>query len=114
MQCVNPECCREAQDLYTGTLRLLELAIPPEKRIVRADSGFPVVAVPSRYFWLCSQCSRIWKIKRWTPAGLILEPNPGSALPGAGLEQNHSLTIKIAPARETPQSRIPTLSDLVA
>ena len=113
MQCVNPQCRQDAQDLHAGTLRLFELAIPPEKRIVRADSGFPVVVVPSRYFWLCSKCSRIWKMKRWTPAGLVLESHLSSDRNGAGLEPK-SLTIKIGPARQAPRSRVPALSDLMA
>lgn len=109
MQCVNPQCSRDAHDLQSGTLRLLELAIPPEERIVRADSGFPIVVVPSRYFWLCSQCSRIWKMKRWTRAGLLLEPN----LLDDG-EEKFLQTVKVAPARQVPRSRLQTQSDRVA
>lgn len=109
MQCVNPKCRRDAQDLHTGTLRLLELAIPPEERIVRADTGFPIVVVPSRYFWLCSQCSRIWRMKRWTPAGLVLEPN----LPDCGQEWAPQ-TVKIAPARQVSRSRLQAGSHGVA
>lgn len=73
MQCANPECRRDAQDLQKGTLRLLEMDVPPEKRVVRSDSGFPICMVPSRYFWLCAECSHFLKIKRWTTNGLILE-----------------------------------------
>lgn len=101
MQCVNPQCGRNAHNLHTGTLRLLELAIPPEERIVRADSGFPIVVVPSRYFWLCAQCSRIWRMKRWTPEGLLLEPN---RLDGA--QKQPIQTVKVAPARQLPHSRL--------
>lgn len=109
MQCVNPNCRQDAHDLHTGTLRLLELAIPPEERIVRGDSGFPVIAVPSRYFWLCSQCSRAWKMKRWTPAGLVLEPN----LDGSGQGQAPQ-TVKVPPARQVPRSRFQLGSHRVA
>jgi hypothetical protein len=101
MRCVNPECREDAEDLHTGTLRLLELAIPPEERIVRAEGGFPIVVVPSRYFWLCSQCSRVWKMKRWTPAGLLLEPLPLDS----GQEQVLQ-TVKVAPATQVSQSRL--------
>lgn len=101
MHCVNPECRRDAQDLHAGTLRLLELAIPPEERIVRADSGFPVVVVPSRYFWLCAECSRRWRMKRWTREGLLLEPNlPGNA------PQQVTQTVKVPPARHLPWPRM--------
>lgn len=101
MQCVNPKCGREAHDLHAGTLRLLELAIPPEKRIVQGDTGFPVVAVPSRYFWLCPGCSRIWRMKRWTPDGLLLELNRLDSGQGYALQ-----LVKIVPARQAPQSRL--------
>lgn len=101
MKCANPDCRQDAHDLYSGTLRLLELAIPPEERIVRADSGFPVVVVPSRYFWLCTDCSRIWRMKRWTPAGLLLEPKRPD--PSQKLAPQ---TVKVAPARQAPRSRV--------
>lgn len=109
MKCVNPKCRQDAQDLHTGTLRLLELAIPPEERIVRGDSGFPVIVVPSRYFWLCPQCSRTWKMKRWTPAGLVLEPN----LDDSGQGQARQ-TVKVPPARQVPRSRLQMVPHRVA
>ena len=78
MQCANPNCRMDAHQLENGTLRLLEMEVPPEKRTVGADSGFPVFAVPTRYFWLCAECSYFLTMRRWTAAGLILEPNPGA------------------------------------
>lgn len=74
MHCANPECRQVMQDLYQGTLVLLELDVPPDERIVRSESGFPVCTVPSKYFWLCPQCSSLWIMKRWTATGLVLEP----------------------------------------
>lgn len=109
MHCVNPECRRDAQELDGGTLRLLELAIPPEERIVRADSGFPVVVVPSRYFWLCPGCSRVWRMKRWTRDGLLLEANLAE-----GLREGTSQTVKVPPARHVPKSRLQVPSHRVA
>lgn len=109
MQCMNPNCRQEAQDLHTGTLRLLELAIPPLERVVRADGDFPVVAVPSRFFWLCSQCSRAWRMKCWTTAGLVLVPNQ----PDNSQEWTPQ-TVKVAPARQLPQSRLQVQSHRVA
>lgn len=109
MQCVNPQCRQDAHDLYSGTLRLFELTIPPEERIVRADGGFPVVVVPSRFFWLCSQCSRIWRMKRWTTAGLLLEPNrPGN------VQQHPSHTVKVPLARQASMPRLQVRSHRVA
>jgi hypothetical protein len=76
MQCANPSCRTDAQHLENGTLRLFEMEVPPGKRTVGADFGFPVFVVPTRYFWLCAACSRFLTMRRWTSAGLVLEPNP--------------------------------------
>lgn len=73
MQCANPDCNQTACDVTSGTLRLLELEVPPEQRIVRSEGGFPVCCVPSRYFWLCDHCSRFLRVRRWTKDGLVLE-----------------------------------------
>ena len=74
MHCANTRCNQHARDLRGGTLRLVELDVPPEDRIVRGDGGFPVCSVPSKYFWLCAECSKLWTIERWTPTGLLLAP----------------------------------------
>ena len=74
MRCANSACGYDAQDLQDGTLRLLEVEVSPEERVMRSDGGFPVCAVLSKYFWLCAECSRIFNIRRWTHAGLVLEP----------------------------------------
>src|SRR6516165_1967085 len=73
MQCANPDCNQIAQNLLTGTLRLFELDVPPEERVIRSDWGFPICLVPSKYFWLCGACRGFLRMKRWTPEGLILE-----------------------------------------
>jgi len=73
MHCANPECGRVADDLTSGLLRLIELDVPPEQRVTRSDSGFPICAVRSRYFWLCEQCCEILRILRWTENELIFE-----------------------------------------
>jgi hypothetical protein len=83
MRCANPDCNQSALDLLTGTLRLIELDVPPDERVVRSDWGFPICAVPSKYFWLCGECSRLLKMKRWTRDGLILESR---ALQSNGLD----------------------------
>lgn len=74
MECANPECRRDAHDLHNGTLRLLEMAVSPEERLEGNDYGFPVCIVPSKFFWLCAECSRILRMKGWSATGLILEP----------------------------------------
>lgn len=73
MRCANPNCDQTASDVTSGSLRLLELEVPPEQRVVRSDGGFPICCVPSRYFWLCDGCSRFLRIRRWTKDGLVLE-----------------------------------------
>lgn len=73
MRCANPDCQAPAVELSGGALRLLELDVPPEERVVRSDGGFPVCAVPSRYFWLCPSCSSYLTMRRWTLDGVILE-----------------------------------------
>jgi hypothetical protein len=73
MHCANPECGCVADDLTSGVLRLVELEVPPEQRVTRSDSGFPICAVQSRYFWLCEQCCGVLSIRRWTDSGLIFE-----------------------------------------
>jgi hypothetical protein len=74
MRCANPACCLRSQDLHDGSLRLIELDVAPEDRILGAEGGFPICNVPTRYFWLCANCSRVLSIKRWTSTELMLEP----------------------------------------
>lgn len=76
----------------------MEMDVPPEERVTRADYGFPVVAVPARHFWLCAACARLFRIKRWTRAGLDLEPLPPQATP-------ERPPVKIAPARAAAPRR---------
>ena len=73
MHCANPHCRVPAADLTVGVLRLVELDVAPEERVVRSDGGFPVCSVPSRYFWLCPKCSAYLRVKRWTSGGIIFE-----------------------------------------
>src|SRR5689334_20895146 len=77
MQCANPHCRMPALDLSAGVLRLVELDVPPEERVLRSDGGFPVCSVPSRYFWLCPRCSSYLRVGRWTFDGVILELTTG-------------------------------------
>jgi len=74
MRCANSECGRNAQHLFEGTLWLVELDVPPGARIVGDESGFPICVVPSRYFWLCPDCSRSMKVHGWTSKEIIVRP----------------------------------------
>ncbi len=74
MHCANPGCGRAAEDIRFGMLRLLEMDVLPDERITGSDAGFPVCAVPSRYFWLCEECSKTLSIRKWTKAGIVLAP----------------------------------------
>lgn len=95
MQCANPDCGAPAGDLNSGVLRLIELEVPPEQRVIRSEGGFPVCAVPSRYFWLCPVCSSSLRIARWTPRGLTLERKA----PGTATGSNEPLVIPFGPQR---------------
>jgi hypothetical protein len=64
MRRANPVCGLRSEDLHNGTLRLVELDVSPENRILGAEGGFPICSVPTRYFWLCEECSRVMTIKR--------------------------------------------------
>ena len=79
MHCANPDCRAPAIDLSAGVLRLVELDVAPEERVIRSDAGFPVCSVPSRYFWLCPKCSTNLRVRRWTSAGLIFETKRNQA-----------------------------------
>lgn len=101
MRCANPICCKDAQDVDRGSLHLLEMEVPPDERVTRAESGFPVLAAPVRFFWLCAECSRFFRLKRWTATGLILEPTSEPIMKAAAAEPPAGLvgkTIERAPS----------------
>lgn len=107
MRCSNPDCRQEARDLQSGIVRMLEMEVPPEERITRAEGGFPVVVVPVKHFWLCEACARRFRIKRWTVAGLVLEP-----LPPQG--EGERTSGKIAPERASGLPRRKAASGYLA
>lgn len=57
---------------------------PPVERVAGGDYGFPVIAVRAKHFWPCSACARLFRMKRWTSAGVILDPRPPQAVEEAG------------------------------
>lgn len=75
MRCANPRCGQLARDIFAGTLRLVELEVPADARIVGDESGFPICIVPSRYFWLCPACSRTMEVRRWTRTEVVFGPS---------------------------------------
>ena len=72
MECANPRCDANDRLVEGGTLKLLEMEMPPERRLIRGECGFPVCQAPSRFFWLCERCSCWLRIARWTAQGLVL------------------------------------------
>ena len=74
MHCANPKCQASMLDAQGGTMKMLELDMPPEARVAGSEWGFPVQCAPVRYFWLCEDCSRIYRIRQWNLDGLLLEP----------------------------------------
>ena len=75
MQCANPQCSKELFYLREGRLELLELESHSDDQGLADDGGFPIKSLPSRFFWLCGECTKTHIIKRWTTSGLVLEPH---------------------------------------
>jgi hypothetical protein len=73
MQCANPQCSKELLYLREGRLELLELESHSHGQELADDAGFPIKSLPSRFFWLCGECTKTHIIRRWTPSGLVLE-----------------------------------------
>lgn len=91
MKCANPNCQNHLHYLRGGSLRLLELESAPHTRLRGEAGGFPVYRSLARYFWLCAECSSFLILRRWTPAGLILESQHAGKKPA-------SWTVPPAPA----------------
>ena len=72
MHCANSQCCRDAEHFSQGTLWLVELELPSAERITGEESGFPICTAPSRYFWLCPDCSKSLQVERWTLAEVVV------------------------------------------
>jgi hypothetical protein len=72
MQCANPRCSKELLYLREGTLNLLEMGSHSDNQFQSDVGAFAMRSVPSRYFWLCGECSKTLIVKRWTTAGIVL------------------------------------------
>jgi hypothetical protein len=72
MQCANPQCSKELLYLREGTLNLLEMESHSDDQFQSDVGAFAMRSVPSKYFWLCGECTKTLILKRWTTAGLVL------------------------------------------
>lgn len=81
MRCANRNCNALAEDLFTGSLKLMEFEMDPSDRLLHAAGGFPICIAQTRYFWLCERCSRKLTISRWNSSGVHLERLQGVDLP---------------------------------
>jgi hypothetical protein len=71
-QCANPQCSRELLYLREGTLNLLEMESHSDDQFQSDVGAFAMRSVPSKYFWLCGECTKTLILKRWTTACLVL------------------------------------------
>jgi len=74
MHCANPQCSKELLYLREGTLRLLELELHSDGQFRPDDGAFAISSSPSKYFWLCGECTKTHIVKRWTTSGVVLVP----------------------------------------
>jgi hypothetical protein len=72
LQCANPQCSKEVLYLREGTLNLLEMESHSDDRFQSDVGAFAMRSVPSKFFWLCGECTKTLVVKRWTTAGLVL------------------------------------------
>jgi hypothetical protein len=72
MHCANPQCSKELLYLREGTLRLLELEPHSDGQFRPDDGAFAMRSLPSKYFWLCGECTKTHIVKRWTTSGVVL------------------------------------------
>jgi len=72
MQCANPQCSKELLYLREGTLNLLEMESHSVDQFQSDVGAFAMRSVPSKFFWLCGECTKTLILKRWTTAGLVL------------------------------------------
>lgn len=103
MHCANPNCHAAADDISTGTLKLIEYETAPEDRILNAAGGFPVCSASSRFFWLCPACSRSFTIRKWNSSGVGLEALPGIASPKVSAMSGKPASMATPDSEITPE-----------
>jgi hypothetical protein len=72
MQCANPQCSKELLYLREGRVELLELESHFNDQLRPDDGAFAMKSLPSRFFWLCGECTKTYIAKRWITSGLVL------------------------------------------
>lgn len=72
MRCANPQCSAELVYLRDGSLQLLQYEPDSQQATEYEDGAFPMRPFPSRFFWLCAECSRVYVMKAWTSLGVVL------------------------------------------
>jgi hypothetical protein len=72
VQCANPQCSSELLYLREGRLNLLEMEPHSDDQFQSDVGAFAMRSVPSKYVWLCGECTKTLIVKRWTTAGIVL------------------------------------------
>jgi hypothetical protein len=72
MQCANPQCSQELLYLREGRVALLDLESHAHDQPRPDDGAFAMRSLPSRFFWLCGECTKTYVVKRWTSSGLVV------------------------------------------
>jgi hypothetical protein len=98
-QCANPQCSKELLYLREGRLALLDMESHANDQPRPDDGAFAMRSLPSRFFWLCGECTKTYVVKRWTTSGLVvvLRNRTGKSKPG--LEDRLHRSDPAAPAR---------------
>src|SRR5271156_2187812 len=65
-QCANPQCSKELLYLRERTLNLLEMESHSDDQFHSDVGAFAMRSVPSKFFWLCGECTKRLIVKRWT------------------------------------------------
>src|SRR5277367_2534888 len=71
-QCANPQCSQELVYLREGRVALLDLESHADNQPWPDDGAFAMRSLPSRFFWLCGECTKTYVVKRWTTSGLVV------------------------------------------
>lgn len=125
-QCANPQCSQELLYLREGRVALLDLESHANDQPRPDDGAFAMRSLPSRFFWLCGECTKTYVVKRWTASGLVVvlrnrtgdsNPDPADRLhrrkhraASAGFAGRPTGHEPSAPICTLPQSRVTALA----
>jgi hypothetical protein len=89
-QCANPQCSKELLYLREGRLALLDMESHANDQPRPDDGAFAIRSLPSRWFWLCGDCTKTYVVKRWTTSGIVvvLRNRTGDSKPADRLHRN--------------------------